>query len=268
MEPLNIGRDERFGSGYDDLRGMVINYGYDGFDDFHLAVNNGRYTWQGQKLYFDGISTVVFPVVSRCADGIYFSSWPIGPAASDNVVVNFNTMTVNAHLHPEDNEVMAMEMIHGPVTSVNEPDTAFPHCELTPVEEIYPRIEANMAAKDLPPLFDPDANNRARFEEDVAARRELAGVEIAYRTRSTHYRLTVDGEVTTVTKDDGDPVEYQTYATKIADAVFFLSWAEGSPGKHIIVNADSGNVFDNLTEAGERTEGIFALLQFGEAATP
>lgn len=247
------------GSGYEALRGAVINYGYDGFDDFNLTIYNNKIKWLGQKGYFQGVASEVVPQISKVADNIYFFSWSTGSAA-DNVVHNYNAMRVNAHLS-ESRVKDALWQIHGDVYNINSPESVFPHSQLTPVEDVGKIIKKNIAQKNLPPFaFTAKISN---FPEDIAGRNELTGLAITYDTPDAVIRIEVDGERTYVSKNNQDRKDVFTAATKIADGIYFISWEKGADSDHIVVNRNSMAVFDHVSPTGERKEAIYNITYFG-----
>lgn len=247
------------GSGYESLRGAVINYGYDGFDDFNLAIYNNKIKWLGQKGYFQGVATEVVPQISKVADNIYFFSWSTG-SSGDNVVHNYNTMRVNAHLS-ESQVKDALWQIHGDVYNINSPESVFPHSQLTPIKDIGKILKKNIAEKNLPPFaFTAKISN---FPEDIAGRKELTGLSIKYDTPDGVIEIEVDGDRTYVSKNNQDIKDVFTAATKIADGIYFISWEKGADSDHIVVNRNSMTVFDHVSPTGERKEAIYDITYFG-----
>lgn len=248
------------GSGYEDMKGSVVNYGYENFDDFDLAVYNHKVKWLGQYNYFEGIAMEFSPVISKVADGIYFMSWGFGKGG-DNVIHNYNTMHVNAHLDPADQTKNSLQNIHGKVYSINKPDTRFPHARLTALDAMEKQLEQNIVQKKLPPLSDKKLFN-VQYDEDLVAKAELDGQTIKY---STPYGLTtieINGDITRVGENNQDIQDYQTHATKIADGIYFLSWTDGNGGNHIIVNRNDMKVFDQMSPKWERGEAIYDISYF------
>ncbi len=172
------------GSGYEDLEGTLINYAYGGFSGFQFAVLDNKIRWRGVDRYFLGIVREVTPQISKVADNVYFSSWSTGGNGGDDVVHNFNTMEVNAHLNPDESSPETLEMIHGVIHCWNTPDCVFPEGELTSDDDLFPLIDKNMEEQNLPLLFDPDKNNKPRSSADHAARAELAELGPAIRSTS------------------------------------------------------------------------------------
>ncbi|MGI2172375.1 hypothetical protein ACROAE_19690 [Shewanella sp. MF05960] len=247
------------GSGYESLRGAVINYGYDGFDDFNLTIYNNKIKWLGQKGYFQGVASEVVPQISKVADNIYFFSWSTGNGG-DNVVHNYNAMRVNAHLS-ESRVKEALWQIHGDVYNINSPASVFPHSQLTPVEDIGKILKKNIAEKNLPPFaFSTEISH---FPEDIAGRNELTGLAIKYDTPDGVIKIEVDGERTYVSKNNQDRKDVFTAATKIADGIYFISWEKGGDSDHIVVNRNSMTVFDHVSPTGERKEAIYDITYFG-----
>lgn len=247
------------GSGYEELKGSVINYGYDNFDDFNLAVYNHRVKWLGQKGYFAGIARELIPLISKIDDNIYFMSWSTG-SGGDNVVQNYNTMKVHAHLSDE-SAGDALWVIRGNVYSINSEKSVFPHSRLTPDEDVFKVIEKNIVEKCLPPFG--FKNSVSEFPEDCAARDELTGGIIEYDTPDSMMRIEVDGTVTRLYEDRQNPKEFLTYATKIADGIYLISWKKGDDNYHIVLNRNTMKAFSHLLPTGERAEVIYTITHFG-----
>ena len=250
------------GSGYSDLEGTIINYDYENFSAFRFAVENNIIRWTGISGYFEDITSEVIPQVSKVADGIYFSSWQTLSGGGDNVVHNFNTMLVNAHLNPNGDSAEAMEMINGGIQCWSESDCIPPNEELTSRMRIRAIIQSNAQENNLPPMFLLELNKDPKVDADRAARSELAGMAIEYETQYGSTRIEVDGGQTRVTENQGETASYNTFATKIAENIFFVSWMGPSGGNHIIVNRETGKVFDHISPSGEREEQIYDLSCF------
>ena len=253
---------EPSGSGYSDLEGTIINYEYENFSAFRVAIANHRVRWTGISGYFEGVTSEVVPQISKIADGIYFFSWQTMGDGGDNVVLNFNTMSVNAHLNPGAPSAEAMEMINGPIQCWNESDCIPPSDERTPRMEVRVILQSNVQEKNLPPMFLLELNKDPKSDADRAARSELAGMAIEYETQYGSTRIEVDGGQTYLRENMGETTSYDTFATKIADDIFFISWMGPAGGNHIIVNRDTGKVFDHISPSGERAERIYDLACF------
>ena len=147
------------GSGYPDLEGSVINYSYTDWSGFQFAIYDNKVKWHGFEGYFKDIAREVVPQFSRVGDNIYFTSWQTSGNGGDNVVHNFNTMEVNAHLHPDESNPETLEMIQGVIHCRDTPECIYPSVPLTPNEQVGPIIGKNMQEQGLPPLFDAEINN-------------------------------------------------------------------------------------------------------------
>ena len=73
------------------------------------------------------------------ADNIYFMSWPTQGEGGDNVVVNFDAMTVNAHLGGGDR----FRLIHGIVHCRNSSDCVAPEGDVMSPDEVMQTLMAN-----------------------------------------------------------------------------------------------------------------------------
>ncbi len=246
------------GSGYDDLRGMVINYGYDFFDNFNLTVYNNKVKWHGQVGYFAGIAREVIPQASKVAEGIYFVSWSTG-VGGDNVVFNFNEHTVNAHLFDMSAPDLILN-IHGKIFNVNTEDTVYPHALLTPDEEMLPLITKNFEERKLLPDYG-FVKTLSPLPEDVLARQELMGKSIIIKTVEGELKIFFDGEKMHLELGNRT-LTYMTTVTKIADAVYFISWENDAFRGHMVCNVKTKQAFQHLRPSGERKEEICNIVDF------
>lgn len=253
--------DADSGSGYPDLEGTIINYEYEGFSAFRFAIANNQVRWTGISGYFEGATAEVIPQISKVADGIYFSSWQTVADGGDNVVHNFNTMRVNAHLNPG-NADEAMENIYGTIQCWSESECNPPNEEVTDPMVRGGLILTNMQEKQLPPLFDRELNIVPKSDADRIARAELAGMAIEYETSYGSTRIEVDGAQTRVSENQGNAEVFDTYATKLTDDIYFISWKGANGGNHVIINRDTAKVFDHISPSGERAEQIYDLACF------
>lgn len=258
--------DDMFGgSGYPAAEGSVVNYTYNNFGGFYLAVEDHTIRWEGFHGYFLGLVSANAPQISEVAPNVFHFSWRTRGTGSDNVVHNYDTMSVTAHLQPDQGAGGAIQMIHGVVHCRNTTDCIAPSKDLTPRPEIGPRMAKTISEFGLAPLFDPTVNNTPRALADIEARRELAGLAIIYDTPEGEYRVTVDDDTTRVSIANRSPTDYQTYASKLADDLFFVSWMGGIGGNHVVINTTTRKVYDHILPSGERRESIFELRCFDSA---
>lgn len=96
----------------------------------------------------------------------------------------------------------------------------------------------------------------------MAAREDLAGRALIYRTAEGSARIEVDGETTRVSGDGVESGEFQTFATRLADDLYFISWGSENGGSHLIFNTSEKKVYDHLLPDGTRQEQIFAITCF------
>jgi len=248
------------GSGYAGLEGTVINYAYDDFSGFDLIWEDGDIRWEGSEgAYYDGVVRQRPAQVSRVADGIYFSSWPGTGGGGDNVVHDFNTMQVSAHLGTRDFGVI---LIAGDIHCWDRPDCVIPSTELTSDKDTQPAIEANTRRFNLPSRADLRRPDRPLLPRDVAAREELAGKTIVFEQSTGMTRIAVDGDVTHVFDNGVQAEPQQTYATRIADGIYFLSWAGPAGGNHMLFNTITRKVYDHLQPDLIRGEQIYDISCF------
>lgn len=246
------------GSGYEDLKGSVINYGYDNFDDFDLTIYNNKIKWIGQVGLYKGIAQEVVPQISKVAEGVYFMSWPTSESEGDNVIHNYHIMKANAHLYLQ-NDVY---MIHGDVYSINESTTRFPHGALTPANEVIPMVMQNAARMGL--AMDANALSFDRFPETTIAIEELEDKALEYESAEGLIHIEVNDEITNVSVDNRPAGSYQPFVSKIDENIYLISWNGEHGGNHIAVNINTMKVYDHINESGERREAIYDVTYFGE----
>lgn len=249
------------GTGYTAVEGVVVNYTYNNFGGFYLTVENGAIRWEGFHGYFFGLSSAAPVQISEVAPDVFFYSWRTRGNGSDNVVHNYKTMRVAAHLQPDDGGGDAIQMIHGVIHCRNTPTCIAPRSELTPPDQVGPGIARNVSEFGFPALFDPQVNNVPHAAADLAARTELSGQAIVYETPEGTVRVEITDDETRVTRD-GAVQSYQTYATRVSDDLYFISWMGGIGGSHIVVNKRTGKVFNHILPDGTRRESIFELTCF------
>lgn len=250
------------GSGYAAAEGAVVNYTYNNFGGFYLAVENHTIRWEGFHGYFNGLVSANPPQISEVAPNVFLYSWQTQGSGSDNVVHNYNTMRVTAHLQPDQGRGDAIQMIHGVVHCRNTPDCIAPSTELTPGADFGPRMNSTIKEFGFPRLFDPVVNKTPKALADIKVREELAGQAIVYLTPEGKYRIEVAGNKTSVSINGGQAQVHQTYASKLTDDLFFISWMGGIGGSHVVINRSTGKVYDHILSNGERRESIYELTCF------
>ena len=253
------------GAGYAGMDGDVINYEYYDFGGFQLLMSDHRLKWRGAGGLFDGVVALVSPQVSEVADNIFFMSWPTQGEGGDNVVVNFNTMTVNAHLGGGDR----FRLIHGVVHCRNSSDCIAPEGDVMSPDEVMQTLRANAQRTGLagppggpsggppggPPGAPPEAGPLS--PADLAAREALRGKLLRYETDSGTTSVEVADDATIVSEDGTDETSHTTHATQIAEDVFFVSWGGAHGGNHIVFNAATMKVYDQIMPDGTRREAIY-----------
>ena len=256
--------DEVFsGSGYGKAEGTVFNYTYNNFGGFYVEIKDHALNWEGFHGYFLGIARATKPQISEVAPDVFFYSWRTRGNGSDNVVQNYNSMRVSAHLQPDDGAGAAIQMIHGVVHCRDTPECRRPRSDLTPAPAVASTIAKNAKEFGLPRLFDPEINNTPKTSADIAGRDALRDKTIVYHTPEGEYRVQVRDDTTLVGIAGQKPVAFQTYATELMEDLYFVSWMGGVGGNHIVVNTRTKKVFDHILPSGERRESVFALTCFG-----
>ena len=249
------------GAGYAGMDGDVINYEYHDFGGFQLLMSDHRLKWRGAGGLFDGVVALVSPQVSEVAGNIYFMSWPTQGEGGDNVVVNFDAMTVNAHLGGGDR----FRLIHGVVHCRNSSDCIAPEGDVMSPEEVMQILRANAQRTGLagPPGGPPGSPPGAPPEVGplspaaLAAREALRGKVLRYETDRGTTSVEVADDATIVSEDGADETSHATHATQIADGVFLISWGGAHGGNHIVFNAATMKVYDQIMPDGTRREAIY-----------
>ncbi|WP_018970753.1 hypothetical protein [Rubritalea marina] len=254
----SVAAENRSGSGYRELEGKFIEYSYIDFGSFQLAIYDNQIKWRGKGGYFDGIVASVEPQISKVDDGIYFLSWVFGDHGGDNVVVNFKDNTVYAHLRSgqsnDDSEAPDFEMIHGNVQCGPSANGPFPEGEPISMLRMILKLTKNTKKQNLPPMF---TTPRPVTQAELIAREELAKRPICYESVEGNRNLKVLGGNTIVSDNAGSEQSHRSYATKVADGIYFISWL-GNPafGNHIVFNAKTNKIYEHVIHQGLRNEWI------------
>ncbi|WP_281615326.1 hypothetical protein [Flammeovirga sp. SubArs3] len=258
----HVAQENTTGTGYRDLEGKFIDYEYVDFGSFRLAIYNNSIKWKGYGGYFDGIVSKVTPKITKVSEGVYFLSWVFGENGGDNVVVNFNTKKVYAHLrsgNADENSPADFEMIHGNVKCGPSTSCTYPEGEPISMIEMIFTLYLNTKKFDLPPIFE---TKKPLIEEHLTARKELAEEPIKYQSEKGEVVIQVAGDITKVSINGENPKEYQTNVTKINNGVYFISWLGNDQfGEHIVFNKNQGKVYDHMNFSLEREELIFPEIK-------
>jgi len=259
------------GSGFADLNGDVINYEYYGFGGFQLYMSERGLKWRGDGGEFDSVVAMVTPQVSKVADNVYFMSWPTPGEGGDNVVMNFDEMTVNAHLGGGDR----FRLITGVVHCRNSSDCIAPEGDvMSPAETMQmlmanaqrsgrPRPPGGMGGPGGPPQMPPAG---PLSPADEAARDALRGKVLRFETQSGITSVVVADDTTIVSVAGAAETSHATHATQVAENVLFVSWGGPHGGNHIAFNAQTMKVYDQILADGTRTEAIYEVTCFDMAA--
>lgn len=248
------------GSGYPDLEGKFIEYEYVDFGSFRLAIYDNKIKWRGEGGYFDGIVSQVEPQISKVADGVYFLSWVFGNNGGDNVVVNFNTGKVFAHLRSGNANADSpadFEMIHGTVHCGASVDCPFPEGDPISMVRMVLKLNSNTKKFNLPPIFE---SKKPLIPAHIEAREELKGSTLQYNNeKGENVTVELNDDSTNVSMNGQPSQTYQTNVTKIGEGIYFISWLGNEAfGEHIVYNKNTGQVFDHMTADLERKEVILS----------
>ena len=247
------------GSGYADLADNIINYEYFDFGGFHVHVREQKMIWRGFVGYFKDIVSLVEPNMSKIAPDLYFVSWPTVGDNGDNVVWNFNDMTVFAHLGGG----QAFKMIHGVIHCRNTQT-----CVAPPEEAMPPQLRRQKLAENVQALgFESPqvalAPTRDMSPADVLGMNELNGKSLSYATPEGTVTLEFTGQQIRVTSPLAEKETHNIHATRVAQDIYFVSWGGEFGGNHIVFNALTMQVFDHITTDGTRAESIYNATCLG-----
>lgn len=245
------------GSGYADLEGDIINYTYNQFGGFQLRFADKKLNWQGMSGYFRGVSQQVDPIVSKVADDVYFMSWPTPGEGSDNVVMNFKSMQVFAHLTQPNGQDMSI--IEGVIDCRNGSTCAAPSDDLTPPPGILSLINTNMAEQNLPPMNEAFTQSMSPTGADKSAIEELVDLQIDYETSDEKLSLRIGAKESVLKRENGELERVESYSTKVAEGIYFVSWLSASGDNHIVFNKDTNSAIDLVSADGERTEVVSGI---------
>ncbi|MFI3242276.1 MAG: hypothetical protein R3Y43_06890 [Alphaproteobacteria bacterium] len=220
------------GNGYDDLRGAVINYSYEGFDDFALVIYNKKMKWLGLSAYYKGISQEFTPMISKINDDIYYMSC-ITPLGRDDVVLNF----AHSHVHATSKAGDSTVNVHGKITQFNTEEAVFPHAQLTKDADVMKIIEKNIKELSLDPL-DPNMP-MPEYEVDKQAKIDLAdkrilikGNGVTYKLNVAHFHIHEDEEKNNLFS-----------ATKMGESVYFVTWIKGNDKKSMVIDLSTKQAY-------------------------
>lgn len=250
------------GSGWRDLNGSVVEYEYEDFGGFQLLFCDKRLRWRGFTGAFEGVVAQVAPVISRVADGIYFMSWPTPDGGGDNVVMNLIEMKVVAHL----GRASSFDSISGPIHCANAPDCQPPIGEPMAPPRLLSQLFLNAWSRGhltpggvLAPLRDP---NRPLAPADQAGVAALSGRTLVYETPEDLVRVALARDETRVSIQSGATVVSPTYATLVADGIYYVSWDGEPAGNHVVFNSHNMRVYDQILPGGDRSEAIYVARCF------
>lgn len=249
------------GGGYADLDGDVINYEYSDFGGFHVLLSDNKITWHGYPGFFKDIVSRVEPQVSRVADNVYFASWATVRENGDNVVWNFEDMRVYAHLGGG----RAFKMIHGVIHCHNGGDCKAPARTVMQPQQRMQQLMTNVQSLGFANPGEAMAPTGEMGPHDQAGMRALTGKLVVYMTPEGLTKLEFQDTKTLVSIDHGPAETHSTHATLVADGVYFVSWGGRFGGNHVVFNANTMQLYDQIQSDGSRVESIHAVSCFAEA---
>lgn len=245
------------GSGWDEVDGSIVNYEYDGFGGFYLHFRDNKIKWKGFSGGFTGVVNLIVPQVSKVAEDIYFLSWKTQGNSGDNVVVNFQDMSVFAHL----GGASSFNLISGVVHCRNTPDCIAPEGEVMEGPQIMQTLMKNAQDAGFSNPMEAMAGG-GMGPADEQGMAELTGKTFAYETPEGQVKVSVNGEETTTSIGDAEPVTSPTYATYIAEGIYYVSWDGEPSGNHVVFNSHNMRVYDQILADGTRAEAIYTATCF------
>lgn len=247
------------GSGSADLQGAVINYEYDDFGGFYLKIQDDTVKWQGYVGAFKDIVRVMYPVASKIAEGVYFLSWETHPGNGDNVVYNFNDMTVYAHLGGEGD---AFSVISGEIYNRDSPDSIEPEGESMDIDKVMELLVANSEKAGM--TLEQALAGKAG-PADQEGKTVLTGKTLQYQTEAGPVSVNINNEKTLVSVGSSPLKEHATHATLIEDGIYFISWVGEHSGNHIVFNSHNMKVYKQILPDGIRHEVIYDVISFADS---
>lgn len=251
------------GSGWEDLDGNVLNYEYTGFGGFYLHFRDKKVLWHGNVGTFKGVTREVTPQVSKVADGIYFMSWRTANGGGDNVVLNFADGTVYAHLGGDAD----FELISGVIHCRDTPECKKPPGETTDTMKVMPILTRNARAAGFNSLMEATVTrkkNASKSPADKQGQAQLTGKTLVYEAPEGTIRVSINGDETTNSVGGGESRTSATYATRIADGVWFISWDGRPAGNHVVFNSHNMRIYDQIRADGTRREVIYEASCFSD----
>lgn len=239
------------GPGYPALEGRVFHYSYEDFAGFRVLIERNRLKFQGVSGEFEGITKLQTPQFSAVDEGVTFMSWRVGGDMGDNVVLNLRDGTVFAHL----GDGSSVRQLRGEIDCVGAPDEcAPPEGRLQSTLEATLRVLARTAGSS-------DEAGGARLPTPAA--QALEGKELRYRfDGEPAVALRVVEHAALVDEGQGFAPQGGTF-TSVADELYFISWNGPHGGQHIVFNARTMEVHDQIRANGERVARVVRAESFG-----
>ena len=251
------------GSGWDDIDGSVVNYEYAGFGGFYLHFQDNKVAWQGYVGAFKGVTREVTPQVSKVADDIYFISWRTANGGGDNVVLDFADGTVYAHIGGDSD----FELISGVIHCRDTPGCNRPAGESMQRMQVMQILTRNAREAGFDNLMEGMAarkGNGSRSPADEQGQAELTGKTLVYEAPEGTIRVSINGDETTSSLGSGELRTSATYATRIADGIWFISWDGRPAGNHVVFNSHNMRIYDQIRADGARKEVIYEASCFSD----
>ena len=256
--------DSPSGSGWNDIDGSIVNYEYHNFGGFRLHFRDNKLKWYGYVGTFKGVTAEVTPQVSKVADDIYFMSWPVPGDAYDNVVMNLRDMKVYAHLGAD----ASFDLPNGVIHCRNTTECVVPEGEPMAPLQVMKTLVANAIEKGFSNPMDAmkamrnDAAEIADSEKQGMA--ALTGKTFVMDTPEGAVKIEINGTETLSTVGNGEAESSPTYATLVAEGIYFVSWHGKPSGNHIVFNSHTMRAFDQKLADGTHAEAIYQVSCFSD----
>ena len=100
-------------------------------------------------------------------------------------------------------------------------------------------------------------------EADRAGMTELTGQTLKFDAPEGTVALQLDDARTSVFVNGSPASSSPTYATRVADGIYFVTWDGQPAGNHVVFNSHTMRVYDQILEDGSRAEVIYTATCFG-----
>ena len=197
------------------------------------------------------------------AENLFFVSWPTVGENGDNVIWNFDDMTVFAHLGGGN----AFRMIHGVIHCRNTDACVVPPNGPMPPAQRRQKLMENVRQRGFESPQDALGPTGEMGPASVIGTDDLSGKTLVYGTPVGPMALRFEGPEILVSRQGSASETHKLHATRVAEGVYFISWGGPFGGNHLVLNAGTMQVYDHIQDDGSRVETIHRASCFGERGT-